>query len=262
MRNVSAVLCAIFLMIISMPVASVGHNDFGPDAGPMGLPQMAGGVTPTVGWNETSFTFWLNYSDVDNDPPDWVKVNVSGVDYDMYENDTSDTNYTDGKSYYWMNEERLWSKGIITYFFKTYSNGTEIWTSTGTFEILNRKPYILEPPPTRVYVGVVVEYVVRVQDDDLDPIFGELTDHNFTGQDWEWIYWYENNRTLRGKPAQPFIRFAEVTIWDSYNQTQIYSWRITCTNQGGSPPGGDAPKGTPFPRSAGATHGLLLDWLR
>jgi hypothetical protein len=208
-----------------------------PPGEPYSSPSFAGfGVDYETGWNDTTFCFWLNFSSNEEPINIIVQVYVDYVGYDMFENDTKDDDWTDGKDYYWMNMERLWSKGLIPYFFYTEINGTDNTSETGYFEILNRAPYILSPPPMTIYVDEVVTYKIRVQDDDLDPIDGDLIAHNFTGADWWWIEWYPDNLTWVGKPKQEFVRWLNITIWDSYGQLAWYRWTITCVEGDG---GGD-----------------------
>ncbi|MEM2878239.1 MAG: glycoside hydrolase family 2 TIM barrel-domain containing protein [Candidatus Hadarchaeales archaeon] len=46
-----------------------------------------------------TFTFLVTYSDLDDDAPEYIRVQVNGSTYDMTEENPSDTRYADGKTY-------------------------------------------------------------------------------------------------------------------------------------------------------------------
>jgi hypothetical protein len=56
-------------------------------------------VTPSTGDTSTSFTYWVNYTDADNNYPTFVNVTIDGITYPMNKYDLADTNYTDGCLY-------------------------------------------------------------------------------------------------------------------------------------------------------------------
>jgi hypothetical protein len=194
------------------------------------------GCSPDVGWNDTTLVFRVNFTLSETPINLTVRVYIDTIPNEMHDANPSDTNYIDGKDYYWMNMDRLWAKGIHNFYFYIEADEQQNTTNTLSFEILNRAPYILSPPPMTIYVDEIVTYEVRVQDDDLDPIDGELVAHNFTAGDWHWMEWYPNNLTFMGKPKQEFVRWLNITIWDSYDQLAWYRWTITCIEGDG---GGD-----------------------
>ncbi len=260
MKLKSISLCALLMtsmLLVALPEPATSYEEF-PDNPPQPFsdPPNIGsyGVNPDTGWNDTTFSFYLNatldyfWNDTIPRLNETVQVWVDNEHYDMFENNTKDTNWSDGKHWYWMNEERLWSKGSIPYLFYVEVNESSNTTGTSYFEIYNRVPYILSPPPMLIYVDEIVTYTIRVQDDDLDPIDGDLIDHNFTGGDWWFIYWYEDNLTFYGKPKKEFVRWLNITIWDSYGQIAWYRWTIECIeNTGGSstPPSPKSPPQIP-----------------
>ena len=46
-------------------------------------PILNGSVSPSIGYEDTTFTFTVYYSDQDNDAPSWLNVDVSGTPYDI-----------------------------------------------------------------------------------------------------------------------------------------------------------------------------------
>jgi len=67
----------------------------------LNAPTLNGGqVTPSIGYNGTTlFTFSVNYSDADNNPPQYVNVTVNTTTYLMIKQNPLDTNYMDGCIY-------------------------------------------------------------------------------------------------------------------------------------------------------------------
>ncbi|MBD3186555.1 PKD domain-containing protein, partial [Candidatus Bathyarchaeota archaeon] len=63
-------------------------------------PELENGlVVPASGNQSTAFTFSVNYTDADNDAPEFVHVEVNETIYAMTLQDPSDDNYTDGTNY-------------------------------------------------------------------------------------------------------------------------------------------------------------------
>ena len=57
-------------------------------------------MTPSVGNSSTLFNFTVIYRDVDNDAPQYINITINGISYEMREANASDTNFVDGKLYY------------------------------------------------------------------------------------------------------------------------------------------------------------------
>jgi hypothetical protein len=95
-------------------------------------------VDPSSGYLETWFNFSLTYTDLDNDPPERVTVNITGVGvFDLLEFDSFDTDYSDGKNYYY----NLSGFAIGNYSFHFAANNTMgSWDETSVlwFLVQNR----------------------------------------------------------------------------------------------------------------------------
>jgi hypothetical protein len=104
----------------------------------LSLPQ----VVPSTGFTDTDFNFTVTYTDMDNHQPDTITVNITGVgEYDLNEDDTLDTDYTDGKDYYYASAG--FPIGIHDFHFAandTFGNWTE--SITLQFEVVNGVPQL------------------------------------------------------------------------------------------------------------------------
>ncbi|MEW5761296.1 MAG: PKD domain-containing protein, partial [Candidatus Thermoplasmatota archaeon] len=76
-----------------------------------------GSVTPSSGIEDTLFNFTVKYIDEDDDKPSYMHVVIDGISFDMFEVDTNDTTYKDGKLYYYT--MKLSGASYHTYHFKT-----------------------------------------------------------------------------------------------------------------------------------------------
>ncbi|UCF07812.1 MAG: DUF2341 domain-containing protein [Thermoplasmata archaeon] len=97
-------------------------------------------VNPATGYVETGFNFTVTYTDLDNHAPDKISVNITGWGtFDLYEVDSFDTDYGDGKAYY----RSVSGFGIGPYSFHFAANDTiGAWTDSGIllFDVINRAP--------------------------------------------------------------------------------------------------------------------------
>jgi len=100
------------------------------------------GVTPSIGNTRTKFNFTVIYSDMDNEPPMAMVLNISNNEYLMLESDPADMNYRNGKSYYYNTSLDIGNS--YTYFFRCsdgyYNRAT---TPVNEPEVLNTPPEIV-----------------------------------------------------------------------------------------------------------------------
>ncbi|MFA5772519.1 MAG: PKD domain-containing protein [Thermoplasmata archaeon] len=90
-----------------------------------------GNVTPPVGNVTAPFNYTINYTHTNNERPDELYISIGENDYDMKEVNESDTNYSDGKAYYF---EKLLPRGNHNYSFTAsdiYGNTNFTQTFTG-----------------------------------------------------------------------------------------------------------------------------------
>ncbi|MER7245592.1 glycoside hydrolase family 9 protein [Kribbella sp. NPDC000426] len=88
----------------------------------------AGSVSPTTGTSIQTFTYSVTYTDADNQAPQALQVVVDGVIHAMTAVDSSDTTYSDGKTYQYAT---TLPKGIHSYYFRT-TDSTSAALSTAT----------------------------------------------------------------------------------------------------------------------------------
>lgn len=127
-------------------------------------------VVPSSGNITTTFNFTISYSDMDDDWPSMVTMNLTGPSksgsYIMMESDPSDTNYLDGKLYYYTITDL--TKGSYTYHFAANDSEGDWNENTETFllEVSNSKPQILTSDTT--YVDEDSLYSMQYQYFDID----------------------------------------------------------------------------------------------
>jgi hypothetical protein len=130
------------------------------------------GVSPVSGYIDTWFNFTVNYSHPFNIGPDNTTLNLTGPSggiFDLMEVDPSDTDYTDGKLYYY----NMSGLAIGSYSFHFAANDTDGNWSEGSslgFEVLNRPPSLSAPQlnPTVGYIDTGFNFTV---------IYTDLDDH-------------------------------------------------------------------------------------
>ena len=101
------------------------------------------GVSPSSGVLTTSFTFFVRYSDTENNSPAFVNLTLDGLPYAMTENTTADTNYADGKDY--SLARVIGIRGVFNYSFSaraTAGDVTLVSTAVRQVSVLNRVPSI------------------------------------------------------------------------------------------------------------------------
>lgn len=207
-----------------------------PPREPSSSPSISGfGINHATGWNDTSFSFWLNFSSDEEPVNITVQANIDSVPHEMFENDTRDDNYSDGKDYFWNNENRLWSKGFIPYYFYMEINDTDNTTDTSYFEIYNRDPYMLEPPFNFLEIDEEFEWEGRATDEDLDQLNWTL-ETNMTNDDYSEFEFEEINTSFKIniKCSRTFTRWLNLTTHDYLDNNAYWNWTLYCNHSGGT----------------------------
>ncbi|MBD3188238.1 hypothetical protein GF325_15490 [Candidatus Bathyarchaeota archaeon] len=120
---------------ITYPGPSVIQNDFAPEL-------TNPGVSPTLGNNETTFTFTVTYSDDDGNLPVAINLTVNGTTLNMVASDPGDLDPTNGKSYHL--ETTLILQGTYEYFMNC-SDGARVNSTQvllGPTVIGNKEPQL------------------------------------------------------------------------------------------------------------------------
>jgi hypothetical protein len=143
------------------------------------------GLTPAIGKASTDFNFTVTYTDLDNYPPDSIFVNITGLSHAgpwaMIEVDPSDTDYTDGKLYYY-NYTGFFNDSYTHHFAANDSVG--FWTESIEIPgpVVEKTPFQLLFPgvfPDIGYITTIFNYSVTYV--NLDNIAPDNVYVNITG---------------------------------------------------------------------------------
>jgi rubrerythrin len=138
-------------------------------------------VNPITGFTDTGFNFTVNYMDLDNHAPDNLTLNITGVGvYDLIEVDPLDTDYRDGKAYYY----NVSGFAVGSYSFHFAANDTiGNWTESGIlqFDVLNREPMLSlgQVDPISGYIDTWFNFTVMYTDPENHP--PDIISVNITG---------------------------------------------------------------------------------
>lgn len=80
------------------------------------------------GSEDTLFTFSVRYTDPNDDPPDYVRLRLNGMEVDLAPSKPSDTNYVDGAGYEWAS---LFSPGTYYYYYESSDGTSSVQTGFG-----------------------------------------------------------------------------------------------------------------------------------
>jgi hypothetical protein len=97
-------------------------------------------VNPTSGYMDSSFNYTVIFTDLDNQSPDTITVNISGLGaFDLLQSDPLDLDYSDGKTYYL--ELAGFSIGQYSFHFAA-NDSTGYWVESANrqFDVINRAP--------------------------------------------------------------------------------------------------------------------------
>ena len=112
-------------------------------------------VEPSYGTILTNFNFSVTYSDIENDSPLFIYVNINGINYSMNETDKNDLIFSDGKKYYYS-----------TTLSKSESHTYCFYTSDGQYDIKTEIFYgPLVDEGTPAYIEIQPSYKAITTDD-------------------------------------------------------------------------------------------------
>lgn len=151
------------------------------------IPTLTGkGVFPTSGGPDT-YSFYVTYTDEDDNAPAWVRVTIDGAWFDMVGNATNDGDFTNGESYYY---EKYMDTGSHPYVFWTQDY------NSGNISTVSANLNIGTPPtitfyyvcPNNVTEGSSIVFFACYTDADNNaPLFFDL---DIEGNNWNLL---ENN---------------------------------------------------------------------
>jgi len=174
-----------------------------------------GRVKPISGNTSSDFNFTVNYNHLKNIAPTEITVDISGIVHSMLEVDPGDTNYKDGKKYYFT----ISHLDIGNHTFQCRaSDGLE-----NTYIPFVNNPIVYNTPPNiktpnnltaieDTYYEIIYEY------DDIDVVnVGQIVTWGFS-TNASWLAFNDVNAMLYGTPTQDDIGEYWVNI--SINDTQ------------------------------------------
>ncbi len=171
-------------------------------------------VDPLFGNTSTIFNYSINYSHIDNKVPIKIVVNLSGIEYPMLETDPADTDYSNGKMYYYQTTLNISDN-------HTY----KFWTSDGeniTYTNLVQYPIVYNTAPnitTHNNLTAIedIYYVVDYEYEDIDLInVGQIGTWNWS-TNASWLNFNSTTGILNGTPSNNDIGTYWVNI--SINDT-------------------------------------------
>ncbi|UCG70031.1 MAG: hypothetical protein JSV09_03175, partial [Thermoplasmata archaeon] len=214
----------------------------GPDVFPLNTPPVldwtnepgygGDGVHPDFGTTADNFEYRINYSDADNDPPasGYPELHIDkpcgeawgALPFEMVEKDTADTNYVDGKIYYFITQ--LTPAGSDYAYYFVASDG-EAWATGDPTVPCTNGPLVdpgsvVEPPP-----NLEVHRNPPHVDLNWDPVTGADSYRVYTSTDrfLDFASW-----TLLGSPTGTNFQHAN----GMNSQTQYYYIRGYNTTDG------------------------------
>ncbi|NHK33060.1 MAG: hypothetical protein FK730_17055 [Asgard group archaeon] len=128
-------------------------------------------VSPLIGDQKTLFTFEVNYTDLDDNPPEFVKVIINETEYMMTKQNPSDMNYTDGCIFQYSTYLNP-SSFNYTYNFDCsdgiYSNSTSLFNNLNVLKTNLYEPQLLFPDvsPDLGGYNTMFNYTVWYFDED------------------------------------------------------------------------------------------------
>ncbi len=141
-----------------------------------------GQVSPSIGYNSTTiFKFSVNYTDTENNAPEYVDITINSTTYSMYKQDSLDNNYTDGCWYDF--ETTLDEIGDYTHIFNCsdgiFTDGDGPYIGPTVVEICRNYTMVVDYPYNWVNVS--------------DGISLALTDNGYSTQDLPFNFTFYND---------------------------------------------------------------------
>ena len=170
-------------------------------------------VVPTIGQTSTTFTYYVNFTDPDNDTASYVNVSIDDVQYSMSEDDAGDINTTDGKLYTY---STLLSRGWHNYSF-VCSDGIAVnITTIYDNPYVNDEPDISLPSPGNNSMGVPLQPTCEIYVSDVD---GDIMNISFASNySGPWIIYQTNHSVNNGTYTW---NFSGANLY-----TKKYWWRV------------------------------------
>jgi hypothetical protein len=190
-------------------------------------------VTPTFGNTSTYFNYSVTYTHIKNKAPSEITVNISSTAHSMIAMDIGDTNYLDGKNYYF-NITHL-NIGMHTYQFRASDGFNNILTPIyNNPNVYNTPPNITTLDNLTAIEDTYYEVLYQYEDIDLANV-GQTGTWNYS-TNATWLNFNPTTATLYGTPANSDVGTYWINI--SINDTMdmdFTNFTLTVVNENDNP---------------------------
>ena len=186
-------------------------------------------VSPTSGNTSTNFYFTIEYFNFYNTPPSEIIVNIDDIEYPMLESHQSDTNFKDGKKYFF----KINNLNFGLHFYKFKASDSQVTISTGSFENLN--VYNTPPKITTINNSTAFEdiyYEVDYDYEDIDNLnIGQSVFFSDFSTNAHWLKFDYNTGILNGTPMNEDVGeyWVSISVTDG-EFTDNRNFTLTVTN--------------------------------
>ncbi|HLB67190.1 MAG TPA: hypothetical protein VJN63_01745 [Thermoplasmata archaeon] len=185
------------------------------------------GVSPASGYITTSFTFFVRYSDPENNAPAFVNLTLDGIVYAMVENNSADTNYVDGKDYF-LNRV-IGVRGTFNFSFSARASAGDLTvaaTPVRQVSVVNRAPTISNPIASDgVHTGRSYMRDFNGTDPDNDTLAWSLSTNA------PWLAVGSGNGTVWGAaPGAVGVFYVEVGVGDGFGGSASNNYTLSVGN--------------------------------
>jgi hypothetical protein len=190
-------------------------------------------VTPHSGNTSTYFNFTVTYSHFKNIGPTKMILNLSSVGYTLLESDPGDTNYVDGKDYYYSTNHL--NIGVHSYRFHASDGLAEAVTAVKMQPVVyNTRPEILTQDNLTAYEDEFYETDYEYEDIDYVNV-GQLATWNCS-TDAGWLGFDPLTAILSGTPADDEVGkyWVNISVNDSIEIT-FTNFTLTVENVNDDP---------------------------
>jgi hypothetical protein len=170
-------------------------------------------LAPSTGDTGTGFNFTVIYTDVDNEEPIVMVLNISGQEFPMIETNPADINYRNGKSYYC--NITLDIGDTYSYFFRCFDGYYyRSTTSVDEPDVMNTIPEIITIDVETTDEDVVYEVDYDYEDIDLVNV-GQVGTWSLN-TDADWLSFNVTSGVISGTPTQTEVGsyWINITISD------------------------------------------------
>jgi hypothetical protein len=196
-------------------------------------PGLTGGtLAPSTGLTNTTFTYTVTYSDVDNEPPEIIEVNINGTNYPMKVFNLTDNCYFDGKIYFF--ETKLNISSDHSYKFIASDGSYEVQTGLSKGPVVfNTAPVITTYKNFTIYEDEYFED--RFEYWDLD--HWQVHTWSLVTNSGSWLEVDASTGLLSGIPTNDAvgISWVNLTVTDEFKDADHINFTIEVINVNDAP---------------------------